>query len=422
MAPDGWALLHLVDLCLPKNGIRRGPFGGALKKSSFVPSGYKVYEQSNVIYDDFNSGSYYIDDNKFRGLKAFEIFPNDLLISCSGTVGKVVVVPVGVQPGVMNQALLRLRPDLTKVLTRYLWIVLNSEDAQKKLTGATHGSAMKNIVGVGQLKKINFLIPPIDIQQVIVSVLSSWMDSISKVERLINAKVSLKKSLMQRLLTGKVRFKGFGEAALGGKLPADWKKLPLKSCADVRFSNVDKKTDKADRAVKLCNYMDVYANENITDEISFMNASATAREIERFALHRGDVVITKDSEAPDDIGIPTYIAQEIPDLVCGYHLALCRPKKGVASGRWLAKWFQLPQVKKYFISTANGVTRFGLATKDLYELPLWCPSVAEQEKIADVIELVDREILLLKKRLSELKQQKTGLMQKLLTGEIPVKV
>lgn len=300
-------------------------------------------------------------------------------------------------------------------LANYLSVVA------KKFINNNQGTAIKGILKK-DIKALKILMPPLKEQEKIAEVLITWDNAIASIEKLIGAKTGLKKSLMQKLLTGKVRFRGFGEAAMGGKLPADWKKLPLKSCADVRFSNVDKKTDKTERAVKLCNYMDVYANENITDEISFMNASASAREIERFALHRGDVVITKDSEAPDDIGIPTYISQEIPDLVCGYHLALCRPKKTVASGRWLAKWFQLPQVKRYFISRANGVTRFGLATKDLYELPLWCPSVAEQERIADVIELADREILLLKKRLSELKQQKSGLMQKLLTGDIPVKV
>jgi type I restriction enzyme, S subunit len=80
--------------------------------------------------------------------------------------------------------------------------------------------------------------------------------------------------------------------------PADWQVKPLKEIADVIVSNVDKKTIAGETPVRLCNYTDVYKNNDITSAMSFMEASANPAEINSFAIRRGDVIITKDSETP----------------------------------------------------------------------------------------------------------------------------
>src|SRR5438105_6589456 len=102
----------------------------------------------------------------------------------------------------------------------------------------------------------------------------------------------------------------------------EWPASKLRSVADVRVSNVDKKFYAAETPVRRCNYRDVYANDYVTAAIDFMTASASKMEIERFGLMAGDVVITKDSETPDDIGVSAVIAEQLSGLVCGYHLAL----------------------------------------------------------------------------------------------------
>ena len=88
----------------------RGPFGGSLKKEIFKPSGYLVYEQNHAIKNDFNFGRYFIDESKFNEMKRFEVFAGDLLISCSGTMGKVAIVPENYKKGIINQALLKANP------------------------------------------------------------------------------------------------------------------------------------------------------------------------------------------------------------------------------------------------------------------------------------------------------------------------
>ena len=117
------------------------------------------------------------------------------------------------------------------------------------------------------------------------------------------------------------------------QMPLNWPTSQLRDIADVRVSNVDKKSYAAERPIRLCNYMDVYANDYLTSALlDFMLATASPPEIERFALHAGDVVITKDSETPDDIGVPAVLVEDIDGLVCGYHLALIRPNASVHPG------------------------------------------------------------------------------------------
>ena len=151
-------------------------------------------------------------------------------------------------------------------------------------------------------------------------------------------------------------------------MPINWPTSKLRDLADVRVSNVDKKSYAAERPIKLCNYMDVYANDYLTSAlVDFMPATASPSEIDRFALHGGDVVITKDSETPDDIGVPAVMVEDIDGLVCGYHLALIRPKDSVHP-TFLAKQLASAQTIRYFAAHATGSTRFGLAIGTIEKL------------------------------------------------------
>ena len=106
-----------------------------------------------------------------------------------------------------------------------------------------------------------------------------------------------------------------------------WIEKPLSELAAIRVSNVDKKSLPSEHPVRLCNYMDVYSGLYLNDEVEYMEATASAREIANFALQTGDVIITKELDNPEDIGIPAMIDQTAGGLVCGYHLAILRPER-----------------------------------------------------------------------------------------------
>src|SRR4051794_26315992 len=110
--PKGWALVCWERiLSQGKDAFRRGPFGSSLKKSIFVKTGYKVYEQQCPINDDCTIGRYYITHEKFIELESFAVQAGDFLVSCSGTVGRITRVPSNFEKGIINQALLRVRID-----------------------------------------------------------------------------------------------------------------------------------------------------------------------------------------------------------------------------------------------------------------------------------------------------------------------
>ena len=120
------------------------------------------------------------------------------------------------------------------------------------------------------------------------------------------------------------------------KIPSGWSVTRLDAVADVLFSNVDKHTVEGETPVRLCNYVDVYKNDHITGALDFMEASADEREIKKFQIRRGDILATKDSEEWDDIAISSLVAEELPHVLCGYHLAMIRPRLKSVCGSYIA--------------------------------------------------------------------------------------
>ncbi len=172
------------------------------------------------------------------------------------------------------------------------------------------------------------------------------------------------------------------------ELPSVWRQMPLKAVCEYRVSNVDKVPSEDELPVRLCNYTDVYHNEFITLDMELMETTATGGEIERFGLAVRDVVITKDSEAWNDIGVPAVIAETAPDLVCGYHLAMLRPVADILDGRYLFRCLQARPMQFQFERSASGVTRYGLGLDAIGRLYLPIPPLPRQRGIAAYL---DRE-------------------------------
>lgn len=174
----------------------------------------------------------------------------------------------------------------------------------------------------------------------------------------------------------------------------------LKHAASVLISNVDKKAVAGERPIRLCNYTDVYYHDRITTGLPFMEATATNEQIERFGVRANDVLLTKDSETPDDIAVPAYVAEDLIDVVCGYHLALLRPNPGT-DGRYLFWALASQGSRTQFSTSANGITRFGLRYDSLGDVRIPLPSLERQRAIADYLDAETARIdaLIEKKRL-----------------------
>jgi restriction endonuclease S subunit len=160
-----WPRVELSDIVM----MKRGPFGGSLKKEIFVQTGYKVYEQKHAIQKDISIGTYFISKQKFDEMQEFAVAPGDIIISCSGTMGRVYILPLDAPKGVINQALLKVTIDRDKTLAKYVELILSSEEVQSRYFRDTSGAAIQNVASMKEMRAIPIPLPPLSIQRRIVA-------------------------------------------------------------------------------------------------------------------------------------------------------------------------------------------------------------------------------------------------------------
>ena len=207
-------------------------------------------------------------------------------------------------------------------------------------------------------------------------------------------------------------------------IPAHWEVRRLRTVAEMRVSNVDKHVRNDELPVRLCNYVDVYKNDHITQSISFMNATATKDEVEKFRLHQSDVLITKDSEAWDDIGVPALVMEPAHDLIAGYHLALLRPYSTML-GQFLARSLQSKVISCQFHVEAKGVTRYGLTQGGIKSVHVPLPPLHEQTAIVEHLDKatagIDAAIARARRRIELVQEYRTRLIADVVTGKLDVR-
>ena len=189
--PESWEWVKLDELA----SYKKGPFGSSLTKAMFVPESldtFKVYEQKNAIQKDVTLGNYFISKEHFDKLKGFEVQPNDIIVSCAGTIGETYVMPLEMKKGIINQALMYVRLHLASITPFYLiyfdTIIKSESNSDSK------GTAIKNIPPFEVLKNYFFPLPPLAEQQRIVAEVEKWFALIDELE--VN-KEELKEYILQ---------------------------------------------------------------------------------------------------------------------------------------------------------------------------------------------------------------------------------
>ena len=286
------------------------------------------------------------------------------------------------------------------------------------------------IIGIRDGKQISYedfsslpiCYPPLLEQKKIAEVLSCWDEGIEVLEKLLEQKQLLKKALMQGLLSGKIPLKNSQKnnsykKTILGKIPSNWTVVKLKNI----FTRLEERNSKKSMLPVLTNsatqgvlYQNEYFDRSIVSEnntnnyyIVYPNAFMYNPRISKNAP-AGPININKLGKP--GIASPLYTIFYSKNELCNKFYAL---------------YFNTNLWNKYMFNVANQGARhdrLNVTTKDFMNMPLPYPPVVEQQKIAEILNSCDEEIKLLDKKLAALKQQKKGLMQKLLTGEIRVKV
>jgi len=209
-----------------------------------------------------------------------------------------------------------------------------------------------------------------------------------------------------------------------GDIPINWniKRLKFTTCFD--NSSVDRHTNDDELKVSISHYPQVYNNEIITSKTIMENGTCTQKEFVKFQLKKDDVLITKDSETANEIGVPAYVQENFKNTVSGYHIAHLTTNKNKILGSFLFRYLQSDFVNSYFETEANGVTRFGLGKYSISNLTLILPSIEEQKQIItyldEKIKKIDSLISKVELQISKLKEFRESLISSVVTGKIKV--
>lgn len=226
-----WIDVELKDV-LSEKGYIRGPFGSALKRNEMKSEGIPVYEQQNAIYDN-REFRYFIDEEKYKTLERFTTKTDDLIISCSGTVGKVSIIKEEDPKGIISQALLTLRVNKELILPEFLKYFFSSYEGYNSLVSRSTGSVQVNISKRAVIEQIPLKLPPLSVQEKIVHYLSLIDKKIS-----INTQINhnLDKTIRELYNSWFVDFLPFQNQEFKdtymGKIPNEWEIKNLDEICD----------------------------------------------------------------------------------------------------------------------------------------------------------------------------------------------
>jgi len=348
-----------------------------------------------------------------------------LVLSTRAPIGHLAIAAVAL---CTNQGCRSLVPRST-ILSRFSYYIICA--ARQELVSLGQGSTFIEL-GKSELETVVLPFPKIEEQQAIADFLDRETAKIDELtekkkkltERLQEQRIALITHAVTRGLNPDAPMKDSGVDWLG-KIPTHWDLKKIKHVSFIKFSSIDKHSKEDEHPVYLCNYTDVYNNDTILPNHKFMQATATKSEIKRFSLKKGDVIVTKDSEDWRDIAVSSYVSANLPDVICGYHLALIRSNLSVIKEKYLFWSFYARNINHQFTIAATGITRFGLGKYWLDNSLFFIPPIQEQQAIADYLDRetakIDRLIRRINQAIEKLQEYRIALITATVTGKIDVR-
>lgn len=271
------------------------------------------------------------------------------------------------------------------------------------------------------------VVPPKEEQDEIVQHIKEQSEKIyqfiKKKEGFIDLLIEQRQSIINKAVTKGINSKTKFNKTENGLLPENWLSKRLKFIAEIKFSSVDKHSIEDEIPVRLCNYVDVYKYDYITNDLELMLATATESEIERFKVLKGDVIITKDSEEASDIAVPTFVKEDLENVVCGYHLAMIRADETQVLSEYIFRAFQSKDINSHFAVAATGVTRVGLSMGEITGVRISYPkSLEEQKQIIEHIKTetktIDTAIAKAEREIELIREYKAAMIAEAVMGKM----
>ena len=316
------------------------------------------------------------------------------------------IVVTGVE-GVFHNNFFKVKP-LKNISSRLLVYNLLSPYIQYKLLKLAWTSTIPDL-NHGDFYSIDFLLPPLPEQNRIVAVLETWDRAIETHTKKIDIKKQIKKGLMQELLTGKTRLKGFSEK---------WKEIKIGNLWEYYSGLTGKNKDDFGHGKPFISYMNIYSNSIIDTQI---NDLVDVKDNEKQSTVKyGDIFFTTSSETPDEVGIASVLLDKnvgevyLNSFCFGFRLhdfSLLLPE-------FARFYLRSRSFRKSMTEIAQGASRYNLSKKYFSKLEIILPKIEEQTAITEILTTVDNEITALEKKLALLKDQKKHLLNNLITWDI----
>ena len=394
-------MLNLVKLGSVCNFVR-GPFGGSLKKENFVQDGYAVYEQQHAIYNQFNDIRYFVTQEKFNQMSRFELRSGDLIMSCSGTMGKVALAPSTIKKGIINQALLKLTPNKENYSTYLLWL-MRSRYFQDKITEFSAGAAIKNVASVSVLKEIEIPLPPLPVQKAIVAKLDAAFASIDTAIAAAEENAENAKQLFQSYLSDVFEKGGEG-----------WVETTLGDAFNVRDGTHDSPKFVKD-GYPLVTSKNLKNGILSLEKIQYISADDYKKINERSNVHKFDVLFAMIGT----IGNPV-VVEKNPNFAIKNVALFKNPKNN--NSYFLRYYLMSDMVLNKMSRDAKGATQKFVSLGYLRQFPISLPNANQQSFLVKSIEGFENHAekiqFTYKEKLQLLAQLKQSLLQQAFNGQL----
>lgn len=405
MVPEGWhelALEKVVSTSITYGVVQPGEAddGGV----PFVRGG--DFPNGRVLIDRLRTISPAIS----AAYKRTVLRGDELLVSLVGYPGATAIVPNAlIGANIARQAAL-VRPNNAADRV-YLFHFLSSQIGQKRMLAKSLGSAQQ-VINLRDLKEVAVLLPPLPEQKKIAEILSTWDKAIETTEKLLANAEAQKRALMQKLLTGKHRLKGFEGA---------WHVASLGELGETYGGLTGKSKEDFGSGAPYITYMMVFGSSSI-DMRQVDHVAVDAKE-RQHRVRKGDIFFTTSSETPNEVGMSSVLLEEpgqcyLNSFCFGYRLH----KAGSLIPEFARHLLRGPTFRRDIRKLAQGATRYNLSKRELMKLEMKLPPVEEQRKIAAVLDNANDTVEGLNQQLARLDTEKRSLMQQLLTGKRRVKV
>ncbi len=409
--PTSWARVRLDSVAFVQTGIAKG-------KAVHEPSIELPYLRvANVQAGYLNLNEIKTIELPTRLVTRYQLKQGDVLLTEGGDfdkLGRGTVWNSQIECCLHQNHVFAVRPNHNVLSSEFLSYLTGSEYGRRYFLSCAKQTTNLASINSSQLKAFPVLLPSIEEQKRIVAVLKQADTAIDLTEQLIAAKQQRKKGLMQRLLTGQVRFPGFDGA---------WEKVNLGKIAIEHdgiktgpFGSQLHASEYVEKGVPVVMPKDL-VNLRVSHRTIAQVSQDKADKLSHQLLQEGDIIFGRRGE----IGRCALITEDDLPSLCGTGCLRFRPTSSIDSS-FIAYLLRLPKTIAWLNRNAVGQTMLNLNSSILRDLPLDIPELAEQKLIGDFFEKVDSEIQLLQQKRDLLQQQKKGLMQQLLTGKVRVPV